>query len=70
MSNMKISRRVGIAAVTGLLLVGMTQASFAIGPPKGAPHPKSRSPKQTLHPAPAPSTGNMPAGKTSGLKTN
>jgi hypothetical protein len=68
MSNMKVSTRVGVAAIAGLLLVGMTQASFAIGPPRGA-HPRPAPTKSNPHPAPAPSTGSMPGGKTSGIKT-
>ena len=67
MSPMKMFKQIGVAVVTGLLLVGSSQASFAIGPPH---HPRPAPKKPPPHAAPAPSTGSMPGGKTSGLKAN
>jgi hypothetical protein len=63
--------RFAAAAASGLLLLGMTEASFAIGPPGGAPHPPRQPPPivNYPHPAPPPSSGHVPNGSNSGLRS-
>jgi hypothetical protein len=63
--------RIAVGAASGLLLLGMTEASLAIGPPGGAPHPPRPSPPiiNYPHPAPPPSSGHLPNGSNSGLRS-
>jgi hypothetical protein len=63
--------RIAAGAASGLLLLGMTEASLAIGPPPGSHRPPAPPPPiiNYPHPAPPPSSGYLPNGSNSGLRS-
>jgi hypothetical protein len=67
MSTTKMFTRLGMAAIAGLMLAGMTQASVAR--PANPSYPPIYVPPQKPKPGPV-ARPVLPNGKTSNLKTN